>query len=60
MSKHPKLRIIQGTRDTADGGIYRLRPESVRQVPASALEWPRAGAWRDMIHRLMRNPVPSG
>jgi hypothetical protein len=59
MSKHPKLRVIQGTRETADGGIYRLRPDSVRQVQMSALEWPRAGAWRQMIHRLMRNPVAS-
>jgi hypothetical protein len=58
MSKRPELRIIQGSRD-AESGIYRLRTGSVLVVPAPVLEWPRAGAWRELIHRLLRKPVAS-
>ena len=58
MSRRPKLRIIQGSKD-AESGIYRLRTASVLVVPSPVIEWPRAGAWRELIHRLLRKPVAS-
>ena len=56
MSKRPLLYIVEGrpTRDT--GGIYRLREARLRAAPAQQL-WPEAGAWRDLVHRLLRGPL---
>lgn len=56
MRKRPLLYLVEG-RLTRDGrGIYRLRESRLRTTPAEEL-WPEAGAWRDLVHRLLRNPI---
>ena len=56
MRKPPKLRIIQGRKEPAQSRIYRLRQDASESANAG-IEWPRAGAWRELVHRLLRNPV---
>ena len=55
MSK-PQLRIIQGSKEP-HGRLYRLRPGHQTASATAVLEWPRAGSWRELVHRLLRNPV---
>lgn len=57
MRKPPKLRIIQGRKEPAQSRIYRLRQDASESANARIGEWPRAGAWRELVHRLLRNPV---
>lgn len=56
MSKRPLLYLVEGRLTRDAGGIYRLREARTRAAPAEAL-WPEAGAWRDLVHRLLRNPL---
>ena len=56
MSKPPKLRIIQGRKEPEQSRLYRLRQDASETANAR-IEWPRAGAWRELVHRLLRNPV---
>ena len=56
MRKPPKLRIIQGRKGSDQSRLYRLRPDASETANAR-IEWPRAGAWRELVHRLLRNPV---
>ena len=57
MSKPPELRIIQGSKRPDDSRLYRLPRGRGGQSAVAAIEWPRAGAWRELIHRLLRNPI---
>ena len=55
MSKRPKLHVIEGLR--AHGrGIYRLRDDR-EQHAAVEKPWPNPGEWRDLVRRLVRNPL---
>ena len=56
MSKRPLLYLVEGRLTRDQRGIYRLRESRARAAPAEAL-WPEAGAWRDLVHRLLRNPL---
>jgi hypothetical protein len=56
MSKRPRLYVVEGRLARDAGGIYRLREARTRTAPAEAL-WPEAGAWRDLVHRLLGTPV---
>jgi len=56
MSKPPQLRIIQGSKEPDQAGLYRLRHGRATGADAG-IEWPRAGAWRALVHRLLRNPA---
>jgi hypothetical protein len=56
MSKRPLLYLIEGRLSRDPRGIYRLREAGTRAAPAEAL-WPEAGAWRDLVHRLLGTPV---
>ena len=56
MSKRPDLDLVEGRAAALEGGIYRLRAANARPAPIEAV-WPEAGAWRDLVHRLMGNPV---
>jgi hypothetical protein len=57
MRKRPELRIIQGSKLPDDGRLYRLPRGRGHESAAVVIEWPRAGAWRELIHRLLRNPI---
>ncbi len=57
MSKRPELRIIQGSKLQDDSRLYRLPRGRARASATAAIEWPRAGAWRELVQRLLRNPV---
>lgn len=56
MSKRPDLYLVEGRLTQDEGRIYRLRETRLHQAPAQE-PWPKAGAWRDLVHRLVRNPV---
>ena len=56
MSKRPLLYLVEGRLTRDERGIYRLREARARAAPAEAL-WPEAGAWRDLVHRLLRTPI---
>ena len=58
MSMRPELRIIQGSKLPDDSRLYRLpRGRARASATAATIEWPRAGAWRELVQRLLRNPV---
>ena len=57
MSKQPKLRVILGSKEPHHSRPYRLPRGYASGSATAALEWPRAGAWRELVHRLLRNPV---
>ena len=57
MSKRPELRIIQGSKLRDDSRLYRLPRGRGGESATAAIEWPRAGAWRELVQRLLRNPV---
>ena len=57
MRKPPELRIIQGSKRPDDSRLYRLPRGRAGESAVAAIEWPRAGAWRELIHRLLRNPI---
>jgi hypothetical protein len=59
MSKRPELRVIRGSKETEERRRYRLRSHGASGAPGPAIEWPQAGAWRDLVHRLMRTPAES-
>ena len=59
MRKRPELRIIQGSKLPDDARLYRLPRGRDGESAVAAIEWPRAGAWRELIHRLLRNPIVS-
>lgn len=56
MSKRPDLYLVEGRAAPAESRIYRLRGANTRSAPTEPA-WPEAGAWRDLIHRLLVNPV---
>ena len=56
MTKRPDLFLVEGCTAPLEGGIYRLRAVSARSAPTEAA-WPEAGAWRDLIHGLLRFPA---
>jgi hypothetical protein len=56
MSKRPDLHLVEGDRKPQERSIYRLR-ETCLQSPPAEKAWPKAGAWRDLVHKLVRNPV---
>jgi hypothetical protein len=55
MSKHPPLYLVEGSLAGEDR-IYRLRDSRSQQAPAQQT-WPKAGTWRDLVRKLVRNPV---
>ena len=57
MRKRPELRIIQGSKPPDDSRLYRLPGSRAGESAVAVIEWPRAGVWRDLVHRLLRNPV---
>ena len=57
MSKRPELRIIQGSKLPDESRPYRLPRGRGGESATAAIEWPRAGAWRELVQRLLRNPV---
>ena len=57
MSKRPELRIIQGSTRPDDSRLYRLPRGRAGDSAVAACEWPRAGAGRGLIPRLLRNPI---
>lgn len=57
MSKRPELRIIQGSKLADDSRPYRLPGGRAGASATAPIEWPRAGAWRELVRRLLRNPV---
>ena len=57
MRKRPELRIIQGSKPRDESRLYRLPGSRAGESAVAAIEWPRAGVWRDLVHRLLRNPV---
>jgi hypothetical protein len=59
MSKRPEFRVIRGAKETEESRRYRLRSHGASGAPEAAVEWPQAGAWRELIHRLMRTPAKS-
>ena len=60
MNKRPALRVIRGRKETDESRIYRLRSHGASGAPGPAAEWPHAGAWRKLVHRLLRRPTESG
>jgi hypothetical protein len=56
MSKRPPLYLVEGRLTQDEGRIYRLRESSLRHAPAEE-PWPKAGAWRELVQGLLRNPV---
>ena len=56
MRKRALLYLVEGRLTRDERGIYRLRESRLRTAPAEEL-WPEAGAWRDLVHRLLRNPI---
>jgi hypothetical protein len=58
VSKPPVLRMIRGSKE-GESTVYRLRAGSPIAAPAPA-EWPRAGAWRELVHRLLSRPGSAG
>ena len=56
MTRRPDLYLVEGCTGPAEDGIYRLRAANARSAPAEAA-WPEAGAFRDLIHRLLRVPL---
>ena len=58
MSKRPVLRVIEGLR-AKERGIYRLRNDREQHAPVEK-PWPTPGEWRDLVRRLVRNPVKTG
>ena len=55
MSKRPDLYLVEGCTAPLEGGIYRLRAAGARPAPTEAA-WPEAGAFRDLVHGLLRIP----
>lgn len=55
MSKRPVLHIVEGS-GTHEGGLYRLRDARAQHAPVEK-PWPKSGEWRDLVRRLVRNPV---
>ena len=58
MSKRTPLYLIVGGLTGEERRIYRLRKARAQHAPAQE-PWPKAGAWRDLVRKLMRNPVRS-
>ena len=56
MRKRPPLYLVEGGLTQEHRRIYRLRETRPHAAPAEE-PWPKAGEWRQLIHRLMRNPV---
>jgi hypothetical protein len=56
MSRRPPLYLIVGGLTQDERRVYRLRDTRAQIVPAQE-PWPKAGAWRDLVRKLMRNPV---
>lgn len=56
MTKRPHLYLVTGNPTVGEGRIYRLR-ETCLQAPPAQKVWPAPGAWRDLVHRLARNPA---
>ena len=52
VSTPPVLRMILGSKE-GESALYRLRATSPTAAPAPA-EWPQAGAWRQLVHRLQK------
>ena len=57
MSKRPELYLVQGREDADERKIFRLR--ETRPHAAAERVWPAEGEWRELVRRLMRNPVKS-
>lgn len=55
MTKRPDLYVIQGSDSPKDRKLYRLRVTRPQQAAAEV--WPASGEWRELVRRLMRNPV---
>ena len=56
MIKRPELHLVEGYLTEDEGRIYRLRETRLRAAPAEET-WPAAGAWRDLVQKLVRHPV---
>lgn len=56
MSKRPPLYLVDGGLTQEQGKIYRLREARAQQAPAQE-SWPKDGEWRQLIRRLMRDPL---
>jgi hypothetical protein len=56
MSKRPELYLVEGRAAPVESRLYRLRAVNARSAPIEAV-WPEAGAWRDLVHRLLGNPI---
>ena len=56
MSKPPLLHLVVGKLTQEESKVYRLRETHPQEAPEEE-PWPKAGEWRDLVRRLMRNPV---
>jgi len=56
MSKRPPLYLIAGGMTEKHRGFYRLRHGFAQNEPTQE-PWPRDGEWRELIRRLLKNPV---
>jgi hypothetical protein len=56
MSKRPRLYLVEGGVTREQRRIYRLREARLQEAPAEEA-WPKDGEWRQLVRRLMRNPV---
>jgi len=56
MTKRPELHLVEGRLTQDESRIYRLRESHLRPAPAEET-WPNAGAWRDLVRKLVRNPA---
>lgn len=55
MTKRPELYLIHGPESPKERKLYRLRVTRLQGAPQPA--WPPSGEWRELVRRLMRNPV---
>ena len=58
MSKRPRLYLVEGGVPQEQRRLYRLREARPQEAPPEEA-WPKDGEWRQLIRRLMRNPVKS-
>jgi hypothetical protein len=56
MTKRPDLHVVEGHPAGDEDRTYRLRESSLQSAPTQKT-WPKAGAWRDLVQKLVRKPV---
>lgn len=56
MSKRPDLHLVEGNPAGDEDRTYRLRETRLQPAPTEKA-WPKAGAWRELVRKLLRNPI---